>query len=432
MNPLSSGNKRHHIFINLLVSLCLLVTACMIWDLGWVKRPSDTGKIVTRGLFPWVQPVSALLRAGTVEFYLGLNPELAKKYLIRALELQPALVPAWLRLSQLLHQQGNNGQAQEILIFLHRTLEKVSRWKWELFSLALILDDEETARQNLHRLLEIRPQTADQAFFLAEKYWGPAPELCPRLEPKVLPRYLRYLVARNRTEEAILVWSTMDRQKTAPWGEAVFFLDYLLARKRFEEAAQIWHGRGRPWGVTNGDFESPLEGKTFGWRTYKGDGAEITREEQGAGEGDFCLGIHFSGTVNVNFGHVYQYIPLGKDRRYKLRFLERAEGLTTDQGVFLEISQAYGSPFHFHSIPLSGTSSWQEVTVDVEVPASCQVAVLTVKRKPSYRFDSNIQGSYFLDHVRLEPSAVQYKPSSSTRNLPEYMEISLDSCKGLR
>jgi tetratricopeptide (TPR) repeat protein len=407
--------------------------ACLLWDLGWVKKPSDTEKIVSRGLFPWIQPASALLQAGTVEFYLGLNPELAKKYLVRAVELQPALVPAWLRLSQLFHQQGSDEQAQKILTFLHRTLKEVSRWRWELFSLALVLDDEETARQNLHRLLEVRPQAADQAFFLAERYWGPAPDLCPRLEPKVLPRYLHYLTARDRTEEAILVWSTMDRMRTAPWDEAVFFLDYLLARKRFEEAVQIWHARGQPWGVTNGGFESPLEEQTFGWRTRKSDGADITREEQGAGEGGFCLGIHFAGTVNRNFRHVYQYIPLGQDRRYKLRFIERAEGLTTDQGVFLEISQAYGPPFHFQSTPLSGTSSWQQVALDVEVPASCQVAVLTVKRKPSHRFDSQIRGSYFLDHVRLEPPAVQYKPSlSPSRNLPEHMEISLDSCKGLR
>jgi hypothetical protein len=403
--------KRRHIFVNSIVSLFLLTLACLVWDLGWIKRPSETGETITSGLFPCLEPASAHLQVGTIALYFGSNLKQAKTHLLCALNLQPTLVPAWLQLAQLFHQQGEEERAKQILLFLNRTLQDVARWKWQTFSLALVLEDEKVAQESLHRLLEMRPQMADQAFFLAEKYWGPAPELQTHLQTKTLPRYLRYLTSQQRTEEAFLVWQSIDKGKIATWDEVLYFLDYLLAHKRIEEAVQIWRAQGQPWGVTNGSFESPLLERAFGWRTRNVDGVHLTRESMDATEGGFCLTLRFAGTVNVNFSHLYQYVPLGIERRYRLRFLERAEGLTTDQGVFLEVSQAYGTPFRAQSPPLLGTSSWREVTVDFEVPGLCQALVLTVRRKPSHRFDSHIQGAYFLHNVRLEPLVGMHKDS---------------------
>ncbi|MGZ6203062.1 MAG: carbohydrate binding domain-containing protein, partial [Thermodesulfobacteriota bacterium] len=154
--------------------------------------------------------------------------------------------------------------------------------------------------------------------------------------------------------------------------------------------------------ITNGGFEKEkILGGGFDWKIEKVPGAEITFDSSTSFEGKNSLKIVFNGKENVDFAHVYQFVPLRPDTEYILTANMKSKGVTTRSGLKIEIV-GIGAALYKASEPLTGDNDWKEMVVPFRTPPQSQGGMVRIRREKTDKFDRFISGTVWLDHVRLE------------------------------
>jgi hypothetical protein len=153
--------------------------------------------------------------------------------------------------------------------------------------------------------------------------------------------------------------------------------------------------------LTNGSFEKPLLGRAFGWRLQRHRNVEAGRTGSEAREGGHSVHLHFLGTENLGYRHLWQLVPVKPGRSYELRFSRKARRLTTDRGVYVEVAGFRCPGLRVTSEEVTGSTDWREEALPFGVPEACTVVRLGVRRDESLKFDNKIAGDYWIDAVRL-------------------------------
>jgi len=166
--------------------------------------------------------------------------------------------------------------------------------------------------------------------------------------------------------------------------------------------------------VWNGSFEDDISDGGFDWRRKKTDGADIQFDYAIREKGRRSLRVTFHGT-NIHFSHLSQVIPLTGPGEYRLQYHLKTENLTTDQRPYFTIESFPGSPETIlHTEVFPGTSEWGECSFPFRVHAGTKAVKLSLRRSPSKKFDSQIQGSLWLDDI-----AVNIDKQPSAEEMPE-------------
>lgn len=228
--------------------------------------------------------------------------------------------------------------------------------------------------------------------------------------PRAARAYFLHLTASNRIPEAAKAWQSLRAAGLAGLDAATAYVEALLRNGRPAEAVEAWaswlgplagdYPRGNL--LYNGGFEREFTGSPLDWRIRPLPGVEVVRDPGRATEGRFSLRAAFPGTENMAYSHVAQQ-TFARAGRYRLSLWISSEGLTTDQGVLVLVSQAgpRGSVLA-ETEQVRGTTAWRPLAVEFRL---AEPALLTVqlRRNPSRKFDSKIRGTVWVDAVRLEP-----------------------------
>ena len=181
------------------------------------------------------------------------------------------------------------------------------------------------------------------------------------------------------------------------------FCQFLLDGKRVSQAKEVWaawRDDGKQT-VYDGGVELEPTNNGFGWRLAKNPDVLVERSAEFPFEGEYCLYLRFLGQKNVNFSDISQVIPVEPGKVYRLSFARKSQRLTTDQGVFLEVSGYQCEGLKVRSSPVVGTTPWLREELEVAVPGGCEAIQLQVRREESMMFDSKISGNYWLDGVEM-------------------------------
>jgi hypothetical protein len=140
--------------------------------------------------------------------------------------------------------------------------------------------------------------------------------------------------------------------------------------------------------VYNAAFEKPFTQSPLDWRIAPHPKVKAAVE-------DGALAVAFGGTENIAWSHVAQLVSLPAGR-YALSARVRAEDITTDQGVYIEVCDTRTAPVR------GSTGGWTTVTADLNVPraASCE---LRLRRDPSRKIESKIAGRLWVDYIDVSP-----------------------------
>jgi hypothetical protein len=142
----------------------------------------------------------------------------------------------------------------------------------------------------------------------------------------------------------------------------------------------------------NGSFESESLQGGFDWRISSSDDAEARRDTTVAKEGLTSLVVSFSGTQNIDYYGVTHPLAVQKGRRYALTFWMKTEGISTNEGVYVEVDgQA--------SEKQLGTTYWQQFTIPFT--ASADLVHVRLRRVPTNKFDNLLRGKVWLDAFDL-------------------------------
>jgi hypothetical protein len=153
--------------------------------------------------------------------------------------------------------------------------------------------------------------------------------------------------------------------------------------------------------ITNSGFEKEkILGGGFDWKLEKVPGAEISFDHFMVFEGKISLKIVFNGKENVDFHHVFQYVPLKPDTEYVLKAKMKTQAITTKSGLKVEIS-GIGPAFYKASESLIGDNEWKELMVPFRTPAQSRGGLVRVRRERTGKFDRFISGTVWVDNVTL-------------------------------
>jgi len=370
-----------------------------------------TNRLVAKDLaflgdhFRLVQPFAdAWLLRGNVAYYVELDPQAAAIDYRQAVARKPLEIDAWLNLAKVELAVGKEKEARRILVTLSPLIAHVSTWKWQELLLARDLREEELFSAAFNFILARLPLRIAEACFIAKGFWGDSEAVIPHVVAANREVFLGELMKAKHYDAALVLWKSMELSPLPPDRTLrLRFCEFLLSGGRLTEARGIWaswRDDGKQT-VYDGGFELKPTDQGFGWHMWRNPEVVIERTTESPFEGSYSLHLRFLGKKNVNFFDVYQKIPVEPGAVYLLRFARKTQGLTTDQGVYLEVFGHECKGLRVASEPVLKKSPWLKEEMLVAVPTECEVIVLRVRRNESLMFDSKISGDYWLDAVEL-------------------------------
>ena len=224
--------------------------------------------------------------------------------------------------------------------------------------------------------------------------------------------YVRRLIADGHAEAAATAWKWIVLKGWADDKLAAEYVGSFIEAQKPDAAARVWAEYvGERCGdylksnyVFNGDFESNLTPSVFDWKLWDHAGFTISIDLEVASTGHRAARIRFDGTENVASTALTTsaFVPVG---RYRFQAYVKTDGITTDRNVSFEISaQDVIKPtevFHVSAETPTGTGDWRLIEREFQVPPNAGLVQIRVLRRPSLKFDNKINGTVWIDQVRI-------------------------------
>ncbi len=384
----------------IVVSLVLVLLGGFLLWYGWQER-----RIKLRLFEPTMEAARHLSRFPEAQYKIGYElwfknrlPE-AAALLRRAVTGDVFYMDAWVKLGEVEAAQGNLPEAGAILDYVDRLTGDVYRWKWSQAMMALKLGAQDVFLRNINGLIPVDQNRQSALFVLDNQFNGNVREVLPLLDADNLAHYLDWLMRTRRVEDARMVWAAMDKAQQEDPQRRIRYIHFLLGNKQVAAAKQVWQQEG----ISNPGFEQEFANRGFGWRAInpKHGHWKIKRALVPEVRSDFTAQVWFAGKENVNFYHLYQIVPVEPGKSYRLSYEWRSMNITTDQGPFVEVYGFQCKGLHKKGPMMRGTEMWRTETIAFEVPEGCEAVVVRLRRVPSRRFDSKIEGRVWLDNFGL-------------------------------
>ena len=340
--------------------------------------------------------------------------EASARYFGKAIERNPLEQEYWLQLAKILQRMGEGTVSQQAVENAIRVFPTGYRGRWMAANLFLQQGDLEKALPHYSYILTHYPNQSSPVYDVLEKAVADPDfvleKIVPR-DPSSFRQYLSYLYGMGDREAARKAWAKgLSFGFQADRRETVRYIEFLVSQGEFNEAFQIWRDRCREEGlapvsdsdlITNGDFgKDEILGGGFDWKIERVRGMEVSFDPSMAFEGKRSLKIVFNGKENVDFQHIYQFVPLKADTEYVLSANMKTRAVTTKSGLKIEV-RGVGQAFHKDSETLTGDNEWKKLIVSFRTPASSQGGMVRVRRERTDKFDRYISGTVWIDHVSL-------------------------------
>jgi len=347
-----------------------------------------------------------------------------------ATQLSPRDARAWAVLGSAYEAAGKIADARRAFEQAVRCFPLSPHLNWQLGNFLLRADDPAGALDALRISVAGSAALRWPAFEAAWRAEEDPAEILARMippRPKILLEYLNYLAEKRRMDAARAIWLRLIEAGFPFEPQAALpYLENLRVQQREQELVAVWDFLAQrfpgqiaprdPGGnrVTNGGFEFAAFNGGLDWRISPLEGAEAAIVSENTSAGAHCLRISFSGTRNLNYSDVVQFVPVEPDTRYRLTAQVRAQEISSDSGVrFLlrdagDLSQQFGE-----SSAILGTLPWSEVRLEFRTGHATRLLDLRVVRPASRKFYGNIAGTLWLDEVRIEAVA-----DSARKTLP--------------
>jgi hypothetical protein len=335
-------------------------------------------------------------------------------YFSKAIERNPLEQEYWLNLAKVRHRMGERTASEGALRNAILVFSTSYRGRWVAGNLLLQQGDFEKAFPHFSYLLAHYPNQSAGVYEVLEKAVSDPDFILERIIPKdpsSFRQYLFYLYETGDKDSVRKAWAKrFSFAYRADRVQTLQHIEFLISRGEFSEAFQVWKARLQEEGlsapsdsnlITNGDFEKDqILGGGFDWKIEKVAGAEVSFDPSVAFEGKRSLKIVFDGKENVDFHHVFQFLPIKGDTEYVLRANVKTRAVTTKSGLKMEVI-GIGQAFEKQSEALTGDSAWRELVVSFRTPAQLQGGLVRVRRDKTDKFDRYISGTVWIDHVRL-------------------------------
>jgi tetratricopeptide (TPR) repeat protein len=228
--------------------------------------------------------------------------------------------------------------------------------------------------------------------------------------------YLNFLTDTNRMDGAEEVWARLlELNLPFELRQCFPFLDGLIRHHETGALMESWSALAKRFPeqihplippdnlVTNGSFEFEILDGGLDWRAVPAEGAIVSVDSLDAYDGVRSLRVDFDGKQNLDYWHVYQYVPVEPDTEYQFSGYMRVKGITTDSGPRFQIYDAYDmGKLYLSAENLVGTTNWSPQRLSFKTGPDTHLLVVRLARPASHKLDNRIGGAVWIDHVTLE------------------------------
>lgn len=275
-------------------------------------------------------------------------------------------------------------------------------------------------------LEEFRRASASNTSFLLEAFdsvWAAsggslnAMEVVAGTEPKDRIKLARFLLEQSQTEEAVKIFSGIDRNDRLNSPDSSAFLNLLIVTGHMEQARNLWieqmsgdqAPRANSMLIWNGSFETDIQKNfsQFDWTSNASDYARISIDARASRTGTRSLRIDFLGRNTTRLdGEIKQVVTVHLGTRYKLECYVKTERFVTPEGPQIVVTDTSGNWLAASSPVAAGSSDWTRVAIEFTAPArasdSAPAVYVSVKRKPKFSFDEPTRGTIWLDDFEMK------------------------------
>jgi hypothetical protein len=198
--------------------------------------------------------------------------------------------------------------------------------------------------------------------------------------------------------------------------QAFSYLDALIQHRQADRLVAAWSALAERFPaqigppatssnlLANGGFEHDILNGGLDWRVVPVEGTMVSLDSQDAFEGSRALRIEFNGNRNLDYGHVFQYVPVQPNTKYRFSGAMRANAITTDCGPRFQVFDAFDMGKLVQSTEnIVGTSGWSSQLLEFKTNFDTRLLVVRVARPPSNKLDNQISGTVWIDQVSLTP-----------------------------
>lgn len=351
-------------------------------------------------------------------YHMSLNspdmPKAIKAYheSLRRNPLQPGV---WIDLSKAYQMNNQPAEAEHALERAVKLNPNNPSLLWEAGTFYLINNMTEKAVAVLRQYLLLEPAMQSMVYDLCWKLKLENSFIIKNIVPQSYAYqsgYLSYLMATKKTAEAEDAWKALDPNSIEK-KDFIAYTNFLIAQGLYSQAESVWnevtskiegmHGREVNSLLWNHGFESePLNGG-FDWMITEVQGVNVFIDDSVKMTGTRSLGIVFDGQHNPDITFAQQVVPVTPGTYYSLRTYIKTDGITTKNGVFMQV-QGHNCPgLEARTDSVVGSGYWKELSINFETPASCNGAVIKMRRERSQKLDNKIEGTAWIDGIILKP-----------------------------
>lgn len=215
--------------------------------------------------------------------------------------------------------------------------------------------------------------------------------------------WLSWLRSNGAGRDIQETWNWMMQHGLIDERTAVDLTRTLWDRRSYGAAQQAWvdwlgdnaGGYLHPERIWNPRFEHEPAGSPFDWTITAPTSVTVERADG--------LTVRFSGTENVSFSHIRNFVTV-RPGPYRFTAEIEATGLTTDQHpLFRLFDPVRPAALDLETAPIDDTRGRTTLRLDFTVPPGTVAIQIQLDRHPSERFDNKIAGTLHLYGVSLRP-----------------------------
>jgi hypothetical protein len=313
-----------------------------------------------------------------------------------AVRLNPDRAAHWLELSKYYEQTGNVERCRYSMQMALQKDPNYAQTHWAAANLYIRINDLKTADFELRRTADLDVSYLTQVLDLVWRFYEDPRKIMSTHIPNTKDANriaLDYFISRENEEGASIAWNRLKMFDTKPQ-ERFGYINYLVSLHKPRDAWDVFaSGHDPAEGLLyNGSFETePLNGG-FDWRFSSTEHTEARRDTTVSKDGYASFLVAFDGKENVDYSRLWHWLPLHKGSLYRLTFWMKIEGITTNEGIFVEVDGK-------SSEKQAGSTDWQQFVLPFT--ATSDLVTVRLRRVPSRKFDNLLAGKVWLDAFGL-------------------------------
>lgn len=343
------------------------------------------------------------------------DPIRALYHATRAVDLSPWDYKARRLLASAQELNGQQAEAESSTLAAVKLAPHHAELNWTIANLYVRNGKLEPSLAHFRIASLTRPDLLDASFDLLWQASGEDIETLKSMagtEPDLQLALVKYMVDKGRSQDAINVFSAVDRKTRLDSPRSGEFINSLIAAGQFGPARTLWVDLASAMikidssvagSIWNGGFESDWlqDFGQFDWMINPDKYARIGFDKSERHTGQRSIRLLFAGLdTTLLRDQIRQLVVLKPGVRYRLDCYAKATDLVTPEAPRLAILG--GTEVIAASSPMeAGSTEWKQLSVEFVAPESAAPKYVSIIRIPKFSYDEVTRGTIWFDDFRL-------------------------------